>query len=72
MVLTYAPGVLVCWAQLLTRRPALRLWGWVKTWMDMRKQLGLLALFGEWGSQPSNANPGTGTGANKPSCFEVA
>ena len=44
MVYTYLPGVLVCYWQLLARRPAVRLPGWFKAWMDARKQLGLLSL----------------------------
>ncbi|KAF6264152.1 hypothetical protein COO60DRAFT_221410 [Scenedesmus sp. NREL 46B-D3] len=45
MVYTYLPGVLVCYWQLLTRRPSVRLPAWFKAWMDARKQLGLLSLF---------------------------
>lgn len=45
MVFTYLPGVLVCYMQLFTRRPAVRLPRWLKAWMDGRKQLGLLSLF---------------------------
>jgi hypothetical protein len=49
MVFTYLPGVLICYWQLVTRRPAVRLPGWFKAWMDGRKQLGLLSLFtSEW------------------------
>lgn len=44
MVYTYLPGVLVCYCQLVSRRPAVRLPGWLKAWMDGRKQLGLLSL----------------------------
>lgn len=47
MVYTYLPGCLVCFAQIIKRNPSLKLWPWMKRWMDMRKQLGLLALFGE-------------------------
>jgi hypothetical protein len=51
MVYTYLPGVLVCYWQLLARRPSVRLPGWLKAWMDARKQLGLLSLFtSEWDS----------------------
>lgn len=45
MVFTYLPGVLVCYWQLVARRSAVRLPGWLKAWMDGRKQLGLLSLF---------------------------
>uniref|UniRef100_A0A383WAI8 Pyrroline-5-carboxylate reductase catalytic N-terminal domain-containing protein n=1 Tax=Tetradesmus obliquus TaxID=3088 RepID=A0A383WAI8_TETOB len=45
MVYTYLPGVLVCWWQLLARRPVVRLPCWLKAWMDARKPLGLLSLF---------------------------
>ncbi|KAF6252053.1 hypothetical protein COO60DRAFT_1644375 [Scenedesmus sp. NREL 46B-D3] len=45
MVYTYLPGVLVCYWQLLARRPSVRLPAWFKAWMDARKQLGLLSLF---------------------------
>lgn len=49
MVYTYLPGVLVCWWQLLARRPVVRLPCWLKAWMDARKPLGLLSLFtSEW------------------------
>lgn len=44
MVYTYLPGVLVCYWQLASRRPAVRLPHWLKAWMDGRKQLGLLSL----------------------------
>lgn len=44
MVYTYLPGVLVCYMQLLGRRPSVRLPTWFKDWMDARKQLGLLSL----------------------------
>jgi hypothetical protein len=49
MVYTYLPGVLVCYWQLLARRPSVQLPGWLKAWMDARKQLGLLSMFtSEW------------------------
>ncbi len=47
LVYTYLPGCLVCFAQVIKRDPTLKLWPWMKRWMDMRKQLGLLALFGK-------------------------
>jgi hypothetical protein len=58
LLYTYLPGVLVsCW-QLLSRRPAVRLPGWIKAWMDGRKQLGLLSFAAcEWPTQ----RPGPGT-----------
>lgn len=34
LVTTYLPGALVMYAQLITRKPQLRLWGWFKVFAD--------------------------------------
>jgi hypothetical protein len=44
LLYTYLPGVLVSYWQLLSRHPAVRLPEWLKSWMDCRKQLGLLSF----------------------------
>lgn len=64
MVYTYLPGVLVCYWQLLARRPSVRLPAWFKAWMDARKQLGLLSLFtSEWAALQLSINAASKTSA---------
>lgn len=41
--LTYTPGPMVYIFKCLTGQHSVRLWGWVKGWLDMRKELGCLA-----------------------------
>ncbi|KAG2498282.1 hypothetical protein HYH03_003543 [Edaphochlamys debaryana] len=40
----YLPGMVISYIQLVRRVPSFRLWGWVQSWMDARKQIGLLSL----------------------------